>query len=103
MKLTSKIFVLFKRLSQKYDPNTYWSNRPNPNNDGGRETLKKHTSFIEKHTIDATKILEFGAGVGRTLMSYTQHSEISILDITERYKVELFSKASDLKLGINFR
>jgi uncharacterized protein YuzB (UPF0349 family) len=85
-----------------YDPHSYWSKRVDPNSARGYqpEYLDVDVGYIQEHTKDCEKILDFGPGVGRCFGAYNKNQEIKGVDLTSNYHDKAYASAKSL--GLNF-
>lgn len=83
-----------------YNKVTYWSNRPDPNNDFCRSTTPNHISIVKPHIPNNSKTLEYGPGQGRMVSLYKDCPPVSFYDITNNYKSRTETKCKEKEIEI---
>lgn len=84
----------------QYNKIQYWGTRDNPNNKEGDAAAERHISGIKNFIEDNINILDYGPGIGRMTMLYSNQSGITFYDISENYKNRLEEKCKNEGLKI---
>lgn len=87
-----------------YDEIEYWRRRRFPNH-STKGTLPKSSlilDYIKRHLENNSKVLDFGAGVGRTFPACAKVSHLECFDITDKYAKILAAKAKGYKFDFSF-
>lgn len=86
-----------------YDEYEYWNNRRHPNHKLKKQKAEgiKSIQYIKDNIGNASHILDFGPGVGRTFPAYEGLKSVEGFDVTNKWSERLFDEAE--KYGFEFQ
>lgn len=85
---------------KEYNVVEYWNERDNPCSNTIDKLTNAHTNYLKQHVKGCKYVMDFGSGYGRLFSIYENGTNVTGVDVTEQYLVDLMENS--LKNGINF-